>query len=134
MRLVFNENERCGAWILERMPYVESLAPGHQTIGLEVGGELSAVAVFEHYTGHDIDVGLAIEGARVTPGLVRATFRYVFDQLACRRLSCEVATKNLRMRSIVERMGFVMEGVKRNGVPGDDLVVFGMLRSECRYL
>ena len=95
---------------------------------------LVAAAVFEHFTGHDIDVSLAVDGKWVSPNFLRAVFKYVFCQLTCRRISCEIAGQNTAMRHIAGRLGFKDEGVKRDAVPGDNLVMMGMLRSECRFL
>ncbi len=131
---MYHDNDRVGAWVLDRIPYVESWSPGYQTIGLERRGKLVAAAVFEHFTGHDIDVSLAVDGKWVSPNFLRAVFKYVFCQLTCRRISCEIAERNAAMRHIAGRLGFKDEGVKRDAVPGNNLVMMGMLRSECRFL
>ena len=132
--LVYHDNERVGQWLLDQIPYVESWSPGHQTIGLERGGKLIAGVVFEHFTGHDIDVSVAVVGGWVSHTFARAVFRYVFHQLTCRRISCEIAGQNAAMRHIAGRLGFMVEGEKRDAIPGDSLVMMGMLRSECRYI
>lgn len=130
--IVFGENERCGTWADERIGYVNGWQPGFQTIGLEVEGELRAVVVYENFTGHDISMSLAVE--RASPSFLDAAFRYPFQQLKCRRVSSEIASSNEKALELVRKLGFELEGVKRDAIPDDDLLIYGMTRSECNYL
>lgn len=133
MSLIWTEPERCGKWLIERVPFVKQWMNGHQAIGLEIDGELTAVVVYENFTGYDISMSLAVE-KRATKGFVRAAFAYPFIQLGCQRISGEVASRNKPIITLIERLGFTVEGVKRNAIPGDDLIQYGMLRSECRHV
>ena len=130
--IVFGQNERCGAWADDRIGYVNGWQPGFQTIGLQVGDELRAVVVYENFTGHDISMSLAVE--RASPSFLDAAFRYPFHQLKCRRVSSEIASHNEAAIALVKKLGFEMEGVKRDAIPDDDLIMYGMTRSECSYL
>lgn len=136
MRILYHPDDwaRIGQWMLDKIAHVESWSPGHTAMAVERDGEIVAACIFEHFTGHDIDVSLAVASKGATPGFARAVFRYVFNQLTCRRISCEIAERNTAMRHIAGRLGFKDEGVKRDAVPGDNLVMMGMLRSECRFL
>jgi hypothetical protein len=62
-------------------------------------------------------------------------FRYPFEQLGCRRVTGLVPGKNKAAQSFDEHLGFTQEGCARKILPdGDDLIIYGMLREECRFL
>lgn len=132
MSLILDDDERVGRWLLDRIDYVEGWQPGHKCIGYEKDGQVMAAAVFENYTGHDIDVSIGVE--KGNRKFLRAVFAYPFKQLGCRRLSCEVRTKDKATQRFVQNAGFVVEGRKRDATPSSDLILYGMVRSECRFL
>lgn len=131
--IVWDQPERCGKWIIERVPFVKQWLGGYQAIGLEIDGELAAVVVYENFTGYDINMSLAVE-KRATKGFLRVAFGYPFLQLGCHRISGEVASRNKPMIALMDRLGFTVEGVKRDAIPGDDLIQYGMTRKECRHV
>lgn len=111
--------DKCGEW--------------QELIGCQINGRTTAVVGYAHFDGRDIDMTLAVDG-RATPDFLLAAFAYPFTQLGCARVTCHVSDKNDRSLSIVRRLGFVKEGVKRNGMDDGDALVFGMLRAECRFI
>lgn len=132
-RLVLDEHPRCQQWLIERVEHAE-WSDEVTCIGLEQNGRLTAVALYEDYTGHDVKMGVAIEKHGATVGWLHAIFRYPFLQLGVRRVTCEVADTNRRSRRLVQKVGFNIEGRKRDALPSGDIIMFGMLRRECRYL
>lgn len=67
--------------------------------------------------------GWCISGAR-------SLFRDIFSTQA--RISARCRADNTRNIRVLERMGFKQEGRKR--LTGGDVIFFGMLREECRFL
>lgn len=135
-QLVLNEPERVASWVYERIPHANDCTP-YSTIGLEEDGRIIAAVVFNSYNGFDIDVTLAAEQGRLwgRPQWVRAVFAYVFEQLPCRRCTLHVATDNEASQAVAEHLGFTREGERRDALPGGHgLIVYGMRRSECRFL
>jgi hypothetical protein len=62
-------------------------------------------------------------------------FRYPFEQLGCKRVTGLVPARNEVAARFDEHLGFIYEGRIRQVLPnGDDLLVYGMLREECRFL
>lgn len=61
-------------------------------------------------------------------------FDYPFNQLKCKRVTGMVPSKNVQAQRFDEHLGFVREGVKRRAWKGDDLIIYGMLKEECRWL
>ncbi len=136
-RVVYDERERVGEWVRERVGLYESWGEWYQAIGLERDGELVAGVVYNFYSrGNDIAIHVASDGSRrwMTREFLRAVFRYPFIQLGVRRVTGYVPASNADARRFDEHIGFVQEGVMREAANGEDMVVYGMLARECRYL
>ena len=136
-RLVLTEKERCGEFARARIPHVPSWGEWYEAIGLERDGELVAAVIFNFFSGADIAMHIAaVPGRRwMTRELLRAAFRYPFVQLGCRRVTGYVPASNTDALRFDRHLGFVQEGVMREALEsGEDVIVLGMLRSECRWL
>jgi RimJ/RimL family protein N-acetyltransferase len=78
---------------------------------------------------------IAAEGKRwMNRQILFAAFDYPFNQLGVRRITGLVPGKNMQARGFDEHIGFRLEGVMRNALKDDDILVYGMLREECRWL
>jgi RimJ/RimL family protein N-acetyltransferase len=130
------DRERCATWARERIPGIESWSDWYQAFGWETDGKLVAAVVYTHFNGSDIWMHCAIDckGKCLTRTAIKAAFRYPFVQLGCRRVTGLVAARNVAAQKIDEKLGFVREGLLREGLPDDDLIVFGMLKKDCRWL
>ena len=108
----------------------------YEAIGfLNKDRQMAGGVVYYDYIGHDIEVMAAGNGLWLTPLNVKASFLYPFVQLGCRRITCHVARKNHKSRAFVKRLGFKLEGKRRNGMAnGQDAMLYGMIREECRWI
>jgi RimJ/RimL family protein N-acetyltransferase len=135
MKLVCDRQDELLRWAKDRMPLlnIEGSAAG---IGVEEKGVLLAVAVFDRYRGHDIEISFAADSPRwARRGVIRGIFHYPFVQLGCVRLTTITAENNTRARRLDEGLGFVLEGIHPNGLaPGVTAVSYGMQRSKCKWL
>lgn len=62
-------------------------------------------------------------------------FGYVFNQLGCRRLTTVTPRSSERVLNVDKKLGFTIEGCLRQALPnGDDLIIMGMLKDECRWI
>ncbi|MGH8779766.1 GNAT family N-acetyltransferase [Paraburkholderia sp.] len=115
----------------------ESRYDGCSTIGLEKDGEIVAGIVYQGHNGPNILMHFAVEGSRhlISPAFVCAAFMYPFQVLQCNRVTGLVRTDNVGAQVLDEHLGFVREGVMREGA-GDreDFIMYGMLERECRFL
>lgn len=129
MRLVQND-ERA-----RRRLEAEGLAVVPPFSGLLVmDGEVERGAVVvSHFDGEDCEIQCCGSGYW-SAGTVREVFRYAFDALKCRRVSARALSDNSRCLAAMKAIGFRQEGVKRRAVDGKDVIMFGMLRDECRVL
>jgi RimJ/RimL family protein N-acetyltransferase len=104
------------------------------------GGELIGGVVYTNYhelaPGQcDIMMSAAGEPGWLTPLSLRVFFSYAFEQLSCVRITTIAAKSNRKARSLNERLGFVLEGVLRDGRGiGHDAVAYGMLKRDCKWI
>jgi len=123
-RFIFNDKERVGAWVAER---VGQGCPwgGYYAMGAEVDGELAVGIVFNNYTDSNATIHLAIsKPTRLLHELFDHAFVYAFDTCKLLRLTALVDMDNGKSLRIVERVGFRPEAVMvKAGDGGQDRVV-----------
>ena len=147
-------DEQVANWVAARVPHLRLGGTPYTAIGQIDGlGNLVGGVVFENFTERDIHLHVAGSGKRwLTRRFLGECFRYVFQNLGCRRCTVAIAASNaasirfcaglevieddgLCLRDIGGGLGFRYEGVLRAMLPDDeDLYIFGMLREECRWL
>jgi RimJ/RimL family protein N-acetyltransferase len=135
-RLVYGQNKRICEWVGPQID-IQQFDADAVAIGVEEDGVLIAGTVFNNYTGASIDMHVAaISGKRwATPTVLCCAFAYPFAQLKCNRVTGPVREDNLVSRRFVEHLGFKQEGLMRRGCEdGTNLILYGMLREECRWL
>jgi RimJ/RimL family protein N-acetyltransferase len=106
-------------------------------IGLEEDGKLIAGVVYNMYTEAGICMHVAADPGKrwMTRDFLYRAFAYPFIQLGCNRVTGLVRVDNIEARRFDEHLGFVQEGVIRKGATdGTDLILYGMLKEECRWL
>ena len=63
-----------------------------------------------------------------------ALINYIFDELNLNRIQLKGATGNFKSQRVAERLGFIREGIERDGELHErgfvDLVVFGLLQKD----
>jgi len=102
-----DEHGVVGGWVFERYT--------------GVGG-----AVFSHWAGRD---------ARwLKRWMLRIAAAYVFVQLGVSRVYGECAAKDIRVRRIDERLGFIEIATLPGYFPDDDLVIYEMQLEDCKWL
>ena len=137
VRCVYGLNEPVGR-------YVESLVDGIDfdswgdfvTLGVFKDERLIGGIVFNQYTNFDINITIAASSPYwCNRSVLRTISDHVFNQWGCKRASALVAKKNKRCRKFLEGMGFKLEGCKRKAFDGaQDLMLYGMMKDECRWL
>lgn len=121
-------------WARLRMPEYgnQDLEPCH-AFGVIISNKVAAVIVWHDHVPDYGSVELTIIAENplwAAPSIVKELMRYPFDALQCQRISVNTARKNKRARQLCERMGFKLEGVIRNGYGKQDMMVYGLLKSE----
>lgn len=93
---------------------------------------IMAGVIYSRWTSHDAHVTLAVVG-RATPEFVFAAFDYPFNQVGLRRVSALARASNLRSIRLAQHLGFTLEGRLRRAAGSEDILLFGLLREECRW-
>ena len=122
-------------YVADRIKGNDRFLPTDPSIGMLKDGKLIGGVVFNQYTGTGVSMHVAGEKGWLNREFLRAAFRYPFDQLGCRRVTGLVRTDNLEAQRFDEHLGFKREGLIREGDDdGCDLILYGMLRRECRWI
>lgn len=134
--VVATHKEHFGEWARVRVPHVECWGNDYTTLGLIDGeGRTLAAIVYTDYSRYNICMHIAAEGKRwMSKSFLFAAFDYPFRQIEVDRVTAFVASTNAASRRFVEHIGFSNEGRMRKAHHGDDLIVYGMLRDECRWI
>jgi ribosomal protein S18 acetylase RimI-like enzyme len=128
---------RAPEWLSARIDGFRPSEADKQSVAWEKDGELLAAVLFRNHAGADVEAVAAADRLKefFSPQLISAGFSYPFSELGCRRVTVYVASNNAKSRRFVERLGFKQEGTIRQFVDRDiDLLVYGLLREECRWL
>lgn len=108
-----------------------------RAIGLLRHGRIAAVAVYDTWAPCDCCVHLASDGSRrwLNRAFLISGFAYPFITAGLPRITGLVPASNADALRFDLHIGWKVEGRCREAMPnGDDIIVLGMLRRECRYL
>lgn len=127
--------EILGQWAARKMKYVQTWGD-FQAIGLIDETQILAVVIYNEFYGNGCAIHIAaVPGKRwMTRELLRAAFEYPFVQLGYKRLTGYVPAKNFAAQRLDEHLGFKREGLLREFLYDDDVIVYGLLKRECRFL
>lgn len=107
------------------------------TISLHDGAIVIASVAYERFTGECCNAHIASDGSRhwMTRRFLRAIFAYPFIQLGLARITGIVPASNAAALAFDLHLGFQIEGRCREALPGgEDAIIIGMLRRECRFI
>lgn len=124
-----------GPWIEKRA--AAKWVPGlSSTIGLMRDGSLIGACLYDDYNGASVNMHIASDGSRswLNREFLWYAFYYPFEQLGCKRVTGLVPESNLSARRFDEHLGFVLEAALKDAHPDGDLLVYRMLRADCRWL
>lgn len=127
------DRELLGEWAKARIPYVRDWGDWYQAVGRIDDGEITAAVIYKDYSLCDIGMHIAAEGRWATRAFLDTIFHYPFGILKVQRVTGYVPRKREDQLRFWELMGFQREGVLRQALPDDDIVIIGLLKDECRY-
>jgi len=123
-------------WAEARIPGNRFRSDAH-TLTRKHHGVIRAVVVWDTFSTSGCFISIASDGSRkwLTNELAVRACAYPFIQCGHRRMSALVSVRNFDSLVFVRRFGFEKEGCMREaGLDGEDVILFGMLRSECGWL
>ena len=133
MKTITCDADRVGRYVAERLGVQGWSAPAG--IGLERDGKLIGGVVYDYFNGASICMHVASDGGNwLTREFLWFAFYYPFVQLGVKRITGLVPESNLAARRFDEHLGFILEARMKDAHPTGDVLVYRMLKSECRYL
>ena len=137
-RIIGNQRERGKAWAIPRLNAGPGNWDGASALILEKDNDIIACVLYNRwYPATSVEISVAsLEGRRwLTRPFLSAVFRFPFVEWGMRRVGASIAATNFTSIRFCEHLGFVREGCIRQGAAdGNDLLLYGMLKNECRYL
>jgi len=111
------------------------LCPPFVTLAILENRLVIAAAVFNNYQDSNIDLSVVFaRPIALTRGHLRALFSYPFEQAKVSRISVRTRASNLRVRKQIRRLGFKPEGKQPLFYGNEDAMLYGMTRSDCKWL
>jgi RimJ/RimL family protein N-acetyltransferase len=102
---------------------------------LDRNGNFIGGFILTNFTGASIMVHMAgVGGHWCSPLLMWVLFDYCFEQLGVKKVLCTVGSSNIASLQQVQRAGFTHEYTIEDAIPDGDLILFSMLRQNCRWL
>lgn len=135
-QVVYDQQEEMIEWAEARISHCRFREDAH-AIGLKSEAGWHAVVIFDAFTTTGCWVSVASDGTRrwMTREFILKIFAYPFIQLLYPRINAFVSCENADSINFCEAFGWQREGLLREaGDNGEDVIIFGMLRRECRWL
>jgi hypothetical protein len=112
-----------------------AFSPDAVALGVVKGNDIIGGVVYDHFTGFDIHATIAADSPLwARPKTLETLFGYPFNQLGCTRMTSLIKRGNKRSRRFCEGLGFKVEGVMRKAYGTSDGILYGLLKSECRFI
>lgn len=94
-----------------------------------------AVVVYHGKSSGNINISIATTSPKwCSKKALRVIFAYPFNQLGVNRVTALIRKTNRKSRSLVERLGFRLEGtLKQYFKNGEAAMVYGLLKDENRW-
>lgn len=133
-RIIDNDPQRVGEFVSRVMGHYGY--SGYYAIGIEEDGEVIAGVVYDGYNGASISMHIAaVDGKSwMTPKALWYAFAYPFSQLGLRRINGFIAESNKTARAFAENIGFTLETRMKDAHPEGDMLVYRLLKEECRFI
>lgn len=105
-------------------------------IGWAKNGELVAGVAYANWNGVNVECHIASDGSRkwLTREYLWTIFDYPFNQLGVNRITVCVGEGNRDSTRFVEHLGFILEARLKGAHPTGDLLIFRLLRQDCRWI
>jgi RimJ/RimL family protein N-acetyltransferase len=123
--LVYDQHERVSDWVAVQMGFPPgSGSPVASAIGYERDNELVAAVLFENPTETNIFAHIAFCGEIFPLPLLAAVAKYVYVQMALRRMTFIVKDTNVACIRLIEKLGGCREARLRMGHKDGDLLLY----------
>jgi len=124
-------------WAGERTGVADWPADSEALGVLDHENAILAVGVLNHFHDQGAWIHIAADRGSIawaTRATLASMFYVPFVHYGLRRVTGRVAASNRRAMMLNLRLGFVIEGREREALDGEDVLIFGMLARECRWI
>lgn len=139
--LVYGQDEIISAWVARQLKQPDDYFNPCRAIGIMKDDDIIAGVIYNNQQKHQgipfmLEMSIASVDKRwATRHNLKALFSYPFAQLRLERVNtqCDSSDKGLIMFN--KRLGFKPEGLHKGALAGGgDVVSFGMLKGDCKWL
>lgn len=113
------------------------LPGGYYAIGVTRGAEIVGACLYTDYrpcAGGGNILMYAAGHNWISRRVIAAMFGHPFNRLNCHRVTALIRRRNKASRTMVEKLGFQLEGKIRRGFSTrEDMMCYGLLREECAW-
>lgn len=134
-QVAFGYDAEVMEWVATRIPGGLPFRPPFHALGVVLDGIIRAGVVYHDFLPASCMMSVAADCVSWPKrGVLAHLFALPFVQWKFRSVGATCAKKNKRARDFVEHLGFQYEGNRRDALPDDDVILYGMRRRECRWL
>jgi len=131
--IVLGADEYLKSWAAKRIG-IDKFGPS-KAIGVQNDGEIICAAVYHDWREGQIEASIAATSRRwACRSVLHALFAYPFNQIGANRILVQCSEANDKAMKMNKQLGFTQEGRLRQLYPPHDAILWGMLRSECKWL
>ncbi len=131
--LLLGYDDEVSQWVANQLGITRFVE--YSAIGVISNNTILAGIVFYNYRHPNIEASIASINPRwCSRKILKLVFDYPFNQLGCTRVTVHVDSNNKIVQKFDERLGFVHEGTMRKAHGDTDAEIYGMLKSECRWI
>lgn len=136
--IVVGQKEQVALWMLDRLPFITDLPVWYDAIGVARDGQFVGGCLYSEYRpcagGGQLQMWAAGHNW-LSRRVIETMLGFPFNVIGCHRVTAMTAKGNKPSRALLERLGFVEEGKLRRGFDTrQDLILYGLLRSECGWV
>lgn len=108
----------------------------YEAFGVVKGDTLVGVIFISNFRGCDAEVSVVGSPGWLSRRTCSEFFHFCFTVAGLARVTAFVPRRNKRSRALVERLGFMLEGVRRKAAyeGRTDMIMYGLLAQNCRWL
>lgn len=139
--LVYGQDEIISAWVARQFNQPDDYFNPCRAIGIMKDDKIIAGIIYNNQQKHQgipfmIEMSIAsVDKSWATRHTLKALFRYPFIQLSLKRVNTQCDSKNKGLIMFNKRLGFKVEGHHKDALAGGgDVVSFGMLKGDCKWL
>lgn len=130
MRQLVEHSDELVAWAAERIHFKPR--EDVKSFGLVSENGIHAVTLYDGFSECDCNIHIASDGSGhwLSRAYLNMSFYVPFVQWNLRRVTGLVPAKNKEALRFDLHLGFEQEGVIRQALPDDDIIILGMLREK----